>query len=66
MVRFREKERRRALFREKLFDLANYGAAALVFSQFVGQQPISWKTELLGIAMWLALAAVCYWLAGEG
>jgi len=53
------------LFREKLFDLANYVAAALVFGQFVGQQPISWTTELLGITMWLALAAICYWLSGE-
>ena len=46
-------------------DLANYVAAALVFGQFVGQQPISWTTELLGITMWLALAAICYWLSGE-
>jgi hypothetical protein len=65
MVRSKTKQERRRLFREKLFDLANYVAAALVFGQFVGQQPIAWTTELLGIAMWLALAAICYWLSGE-
>ncbi len=59
------KKRRRALFGEKLLDLANYAAAALVFSQFVAQKPISWRVAVLGAAMWLAFAAVSYWLAGE-
>ncbi len=61
----RSKARRRRLFGEKLLELANYAAAALVFSQFVSQQRMSWSVALLGAAMWLALATVSFWLAGE-
>ena len=61
----RSKARWRRQFGEKLLDLANYAVAALVFSQFVGQQPISWRVIVLGMAVWLALAASSYWLGGE-
>ena len=39
MVRLRPGAR--AVFGEKLLDLANLAAAALVFGQFVGRQPLS-------------------------
>ncbi len=61
----RSQARWRGLFGEKLLDLANYAVAALVFSQFVGQQPISWSVVVLGMAVWLALAASSYWLGRE-
>jgi hypothetical protein len=61
----RSKERWRRLLGDKLLDLANYAAAALVFSQFVSQQAISWRVVLAGMAMWSVLAVMSYWLAGE-
>ena len=61
----RSKQRRRRLFGDKFLDLANYAATALVFSQFVGLQPMSWKVAVLGAGMWLALAMMSYRLTGE-
>jgi hypothetical protein len=57
--------RRRAVFGEKFLDLGNYAAAALVFSQFVGQQPVSWSVVVAGAVMWLVFAAVSFSLTGE-
>ena len=37
-----------------LRELANYGAAALIFGQFVGERSVSWPLILAGVAMWLA------------
>jgi hypothetical protein len=61
----RWKGQRRALFGEKFLDLANYAAAALVFSQFVSEQPVSWRVGIAGAMAWLVFAALSYWLAGE-
>ena len=61
----RSKQQRRKLFGDKFLDLANYAVAGLMFSQLVGQQAVSWEIEIFGAALWLALAAVSYWLAGE-
>jgi len=55
----------RAVFGEKFLDLANYAAAALVFGQFVGQQPLSWRVMLAGMATWFVLAATSFLLTGE-
>ena len=56
---------RRALFAEKLLDLANYAATALVFGQCVAQAPISSRVMIAGVATWLVFAAVAASLAGE-
>ena len=41
----------RRLFAEKLIDLANIAAGALVFGQFVSGQPFSILTFILGIIL---------------
>ena len=61
----RSRASRRAVFGEKLLDLANYTAAALAFGQFVAPQPMSWQVMLAGIATWLVLAGEAYRLTGE-
>ena len=55
----------RAVFGEKFLDLANYAAAALVFGQFVSQSPVSWSVVLGGVATWLLLAAMSFFLMGK-
>jgi hypothetical protein len=57
--------RRRTVFGEKLLDLANYAATALVFGQFVGQQSVSWEVMLAGMATWLVLAGTTFLMTGE-
>jgi hypothetical protein len=48
-----------------LRELANYGAAALVFGQFVGEVTVSWWRILAGGAIWLALVILALGLEGE-
>jgi len=60
----RLKREQRAVFSEKLFDLANFAAAALVFGQFAGQQPLSWLVIVAGVAIWIALVSIALWLTG--
>ena len=55
----------RTVFGEKLLDLANFAAAALVFGQFVGQPPASWKVIAMDVTVWSALVAFALWLTGE-
>jgi len=55
----------RAMFGEKVLDLANYAMAALVFGQFLAQQPVSYGTMFVGLATWLVSAAIAFWLTGE-
>ncbi len=57
--------RQRAVFADKFLDLGNYAAAALVFGQFVSQSPVSWSVVLGGVATWLMLAAMSFFLMGE-
>ena len=54
----------RAAFSEELLDLANFAAAALVFSQFVGQQPTSWLVIVAGATTWIVLVVTALWLMG--
>ena len=55
--------RQRGALGETLRELANYGAAALVFGQFVGQQPISSRLIVAGLVSWLILVSLA--LAAE-
>jgi hypothetical protein len=62
MVRFNEGQR--VAFGHSLIELANFAAAALVFGQFVGQQPPSWMVMFGGIAVWWALIGIGLKLLG--
>ena len=55
MVRL--KARPRAVFGEKVLDLANFAATALVFGQLVGTEPLSWTIIVLGLTFWFGCAA---------
>ncbi len=57
--------RQRGVLGEKALDLANFAATALVFGQFVGQQPVSVKVIVGGVATWIVLALVAIWLTGD-
>jgi hypothetical protein len=60
----RLKPRPRAVFGEKVLDLANFAAAALVFGQFVGTEPLSWSVIVVGVAFWFGFASFGLWLMG--
>ena len=62
MVRLRPGPR--AAFGEKVLDLANFAAAALIFGQFVGTEPLSWTIVVTGVALWFVFASVALWLTG--
>ena len=57
--------RRRGALAETLRELANYGAAALVFGQFVGQRSVSWGPVLAGVVLWLVFLSFALVLEGE-
>jgi len=63
MIRFTS--RQRAGLAGTLRELANYGVAALVFGQFVGDLTVSWSRLLVGVAIWLGFVAVALLLEGE-
>lgn len=46
-------------------ELANYGAAALVFGQFVGERGVSWRLILAGVTFWVASVATALAIEGE-
>jgi len=46
-------------------ELANFGAAALVFGQFVGEGGISWSRPIVGTAIWLVFVTFALRLEGE-
>lgn len=46
-------------------DLATYGAAALVFGQFVGERVVSWRLILVGVLFWIASVASALAIEGE-
>lgn len=50
---------------ETLRELANYGAAALVFGQFVRELPVSWPVIAVGISIWAGLVTFALRLEGE-
>ena len=57
--------RQRGALGGTLRELANYGAAALVFGQFVGEVTVSWWRFLAGAAIWLACVTLALMLEGE-
>ena len=63
MLRFTA--RQRLALGETVRELANYGAAALVFGQFVGEGAVSGLLILAGIALWLAFVSFALVLEGE-
>jgi hypothetical protein len=58
------KDQRRALGATAR-ELANYGVAAMVFGQFVGEGAVSWWRFVVGVALWFALVAFALILEGE-
>jgi hypothetical protein len=46
-------------------ELANFGAAALIFGQFVGQATVSWRLVLAGTTIWLALVSFALLLEAD-
>ena len=63
MIRFTA--RQRGALAETLREVANYGVAALVFGQFVGEVTVSWWRFLAGVAIWLAFVTCALVLEGE-
>jgi hypothetical protein len=63
MVRL--KQRQRSALAATLRELANYGAAALVFGQFVGQGVASWTTLSVGAAFWFVVVWLGLLMEGE-
>ena len=57
--------RQRGALAGTLREVANYGVAALVFGQFVGEVMVSWWRFLAGVAIWLAFVACALVLEGE-
>ena len=60
----RSTERRREFLAEKFGDLANFAAAALVFSQAVGGDAFSPGVAIAGIGIWLGFLAFAFVLKG--
>ena len=63
MLRLRS--RQRTVLLEKLPDVANLGIGALLFGQFVSNQPFSPWLGLSGFVIWIALMAIPLLIAGE-
>ena len=57
--------RQRSALGETLRELANYGVAALVFGQFVGQQAIFSRLIVAGLVVWLILVSLALVAEGE-
>lgn len=49
--------RQRAILSATVCELANYGAAALVFGQLVGQGTVSLRLLLAGVLLWFVFVA---------
>src|SRR5262245_8528965 len=58
-------DRQRAMFGEKLLELANYAVAALIFGQLVGAQRISLAVMFMGGAGYIALVLLAWRLTGD-
>jgi len=57
--------RRRQALGATLRELANYGAVALVFRQFVGDRGASWQLMLVGVVFWVASVATALAIEDE-
>jgi hypothetical protein len=45
----------RGVLIDKIPALANLGAGAMIFGQFLNQRPFSWLVAVSGIALWIFL-----------
>jgi hypothetical protein len=63
MLRFSEEQRR--MLADKVPDVANVAAGAMVFGQFLEGQRFSWLMATFGLAIWLVLVAWSLFLARE-
>jgi len=63
MLRLRP--RQRTVLLEKLPDVANLGVGALLFGQFVSNQPFSLRLALSGGVIWMAFMAITLSIARE-
>ena len=61
----RLKSRQRTVLLEKLPDVANLGIGALLFGQFVSNQPFSPLLALSGFALWIVLMSITLLIARE-
>jgi len=53
---------------DKLMDLANFTAGALVIGQLISGRPFNWTIAGLGLGIWIALytfAGLLYYRAGD-
>ena len=55
--------RQREVLAEKLPDVANLAAGALVFGQFLNERPLSLRVALVGVGVWLFLMALSMFVA---
>ena len=62
MLGLRSEQRR--VFGEKVLDLANLAAAALIFSQFMDEQAVSWRIMAMGVVVWFGAVSLGLWLMG--
>lgn len=60
----RLKRRQREVILDKLPDLANLVAGALLFGQFLSGQPFSLSVAFAGMALWALFSGWTLWLAG--
>jgi hypothetical protein len=61
---FRFKPAQRRVLVDKVPDFANIGAGAFVFSQFIGEQPASFRLLAIGLALWAGVMVVVVMIAG--
>ena len=57
--------RQRGALGATIRELANYGVAALVFGQFIGQSAVSWWLVLAGMTLWLVLVSSALLMEGD-
>ena len=58
-------QRQRELLLDKWPDLANLAVAGLVFGQFLGTEPFSWRLAVGGLLVWMAISILMLALAKE-
>jgi hypothetical protein len=61
MLRLNPEQRR--VLADKVPDLANLVAGALIVGRFVGEHSVSWSVTLVGIGLWIVGIAISVFLA---
>ena len=57
--------RQRGALSAMVRELANYGVAALVFGEFIGQSAVSWRLVLAGVTLWFVFVSLALLMEGE-